>query len=121
MDNKTFKEMIKKHLVKQSFVLLNPNGREAIYKLYQGTSKPDKLYCHVWFIKDYELHKVVVDVSLSSWQTAWNKYIIQCQCANIDKIAIYQKALVEAPVQLKKYWKIKIDTVRFMLKDQRVR
>lgn len=121
MDSKIFKEMIKRHQVKQSFVLLNPNGREAIYRLYQNTSKPDKLYCCVWFIKDYELCKVVVDVNPSSWQIAWNKYVVACQHVNIDMIAGYQKALTEAPVHLKKYWKIKIDTVRFMLKDKRVR
>lgn len=122
MNNKAFKEMIKKHQVKQSFILLNPDVEESIYRFYQDTSDPEKLYCSTWLIDRVtnQLQKEVKQISKEEWLKYWHAYSLDCTRTDVFALDYFQKMSVEAPMHQRKYWKIKADTVLFMKKDQRI-
>lgn len=124
MDNKSFKEMIKKHQVKQSFVRLDPDeGKESLIRFYQDTSNPDLLYMHSWCIdpESNRLVKTVDQTDKGNWQYHWHKYVSQCMHADAYKVETYFEKSRTAPMQQRKYWLIKAQTVLFMQKDARVK
>ena len=121
MDNKSFKEMIKKHQVKQSFVCIDiDEGTESIYRFYQDTSNPNNLYCNKWYIKDGVLQKEIEQVNKGIWKYYWHKYVNSCLNADKYDLTYFKKMYEESPMEHRKYWKIKLETVLFMLKDQRI-
>lgn len=123
MDNATFKEMIKRHQVKQSFVMFGSKfGNESLYRFYQDTIYPDRLYMYVMFIDNSsgELVREVYTCVPDYWYHSWCNYVSTAVSVSKNCIKFYREAMEKAPEQVKEFWKLKISTVIFMLKDKRI-
>ena len=122
MDNKTFKEMIKKHQVKQSFVRIIDN--DTLLRFYQDTTNDDK-YIVIWKVNsdDKTIDKSVSKIENGEWVYHWHKYAAEVEhfrkTGSVNQYNIIISS--EEPMYRKKFDKIQADTLKFMLKDERIR
>lgn len=126
MENKAFKEMIKKHEVKQSFTRVMED-KECLLRFYQHTADPQQMFCCKWEVDPCsgKLDKSVEPLDIGTWKYHWHKYTAEVQeLKESDAPHDYTDAAFEqfkhAPMELKKYYLIKAETFQFMLKDKRV-
>lgn len=126
MNNDTFKEMIKTHRVKLSFVVLFNNyilhNGEEVWRFYQDTVCPENLYVYVMSLdKDTgSIIRSVTEITLYTWMHMWKEYVHFVKTVDKRHIEFYRKALERAPEQSKGFWRAKISTIIFMLKDKRI-
>lgn len=122
MDNKIFKEMIKKHLVKQSFVRIIDN--DTLLRFYQNTTNDDK-YIVTWKVNsdNKTTDKSVSIIEKGEWVYHWHKYAAEVEqfrkTGSVSQFGIILSS--EEPMYRKKFDKIQADTLKFMLKDERIR
>lgn len=119
MDNKIFKEMIKQHKVKQSFVRIRDDI--TLKRFYQDTTNNDKYLC-VWCDNGEEIVKTVTKIGDGIWTYHWHKYVSETLDlrSKVKDNLITRKNNDNCPMYRKKFEKIIFDTLIFMLKDKRI-
>lgn len=122
MTNKEFKQLIKKHQVKQSFCRLMPG---FILRFYKDTITED-IWCSKWRIIDDKAVEITVEpLDKEIWIFHWHKYVSEChnwreEVNQEPDLAAKITNLEQYPMQQRKYWKIWHSTLDFMLHDTRV-
>lgn len=122
MTNKEFKQLIKKHQVKQSFVRLLP---DIILRFYKDTVSED-LWCSKWEIEEDKSVKItVVPINKCVWAFHWHKYANECynlreEVNRESSIVFKTKDIEQYTMQQRKFWKIWYSTINFMTHDKRV-
>lgn len=122
MTNKEFKQLIKKHQVKQSFVRLLPG---IILRFYKDTITED-LWCSRWAIEEGKAVKItIVPIDRYIWAYHWHKYVNDCHNlrgkVNKESNLIFKtKDIEQYDMQQRKFWKIWYSTINFMIHDKRV-
>lgn len=131
MNSKTFKEMIKKHQVKRTFAYTggqHTGDPESITIWYVDTTDNTKVYSHMQEIIDGHLLKNIAEQDEVAYKRAWLWYKEQTamnRAGEQDTIAdinIYygmSRGEFETPMEHRKYYKLKAEILRFMLKDKR--
>ena len=74
MTNEEFKQLIKKHQVKQSFVRLLPG---IILRFYKDTISED-LWCSEWKAEGGSINVTVKPLDRYTWAFHWHKYVNDC-------------------------------------------
>lgn len=131
LENKAFKEMIKRHEVKQVFSLLNDpdeDGVPSMRRIYVSTTAPVKMYIQYLVLEDLSCYKSVIEIDDYTYNTYWQDYLKQAKHmqehpAAAEKEAAGCEAMQDDPethMSHKKFWKIRNNAVRFMLKDKRI-
>ena len=130
LENKTFKEMIKRHEVKQVFSLLEQPecGAIGMKRIYVSTTAPVKMYIQQLVLMDVSCYKSVTEIDDRIYNAYWCTYLKQAKymqehVAAAEKEAAGCEAMQDdpdTPMSHKKFWKIRADAVRFMLKDKRI-
>lgn len=122
MTNKEFKQLLKKHQVKQSFVRILGN---IIFRFYKDTVSED-LWCSKWEIEEDKSVKItVVPINKCVWSFHWHRYVNECRNlreeVNRESIIFSKtKDLEQYTMQQRKFWKIWYSAIDFMLNDKRV-
>ena len=123
---KEFKAMVKKHQCKQSFVrIIDTNDKHILNRFYQDTTN-NKRYVCCWKIEEGKLIRAAFEIDQGTWAYNWHKYTAEClhcrehQACTDKEIAATRSTIDEQPMEERKFWKIRADTLQFMLKDQRI-
>lgn len=122
MTNKDFKQLIKKHQVKQSFVRLLP---DIILRFYKDTVSED-LWCSKWEIEEDKSVKITVaPINKCVWAFHWHKYVNECRNLREEvnresSIVFKTKDIEQYIMQQRKFWKIWYSAIDFMIHDKRV-
>jgi len=124
--NKEFKAMIKSHQCKQSFVrIIDTSDKVILNRFYQDTVNNKKYVCG-WKIEDGELVRSVFEIDSGVWAYNWHKYTAAVVAVrnNLDETnrmidECYDKSR-NNPMEERKFWKVKAETLQFMLKDKRI-
>ena len=121
MTNKEFKQLIKKHQVKQSFVRLLPG---VILRFYKDTISED-LWCSEWKAEGGSVNVTVKPLDRYTWAFHWHKYTAECHNlrgeVNKELNLIFKtKDIEQYDMQQRKFWKIWYSTINFMIHDKRV-
>lgn len=126
IDIKEFKAMVKKHQCKQSFVrIIDTNDKRILNRFYQDTTN-NKRYACCWKIEEGKLIRAAFEIDQGTWSYNWHKYVSEVVAArnNLDETnkmidESYNKSR-NNPMEERKFWKIRTETLQFMLKDQRI-
>lgn len=126
IDIKEFKAMVKKHQCKQSFVrIIDTSDRRILNRFYQDTTN-NKRYVCCWKIEEGKLIRAAFEIDQGTWSYNWHKYVSEClhcrkHAAATDKEIVATRSTIdEQPMEERKFWKIRAETLQFMLKDQRI-
>lgn len=130
MNSKEFKQMIKKHQVKQTFCLPYkvPYDNFYLYRVYINTEDPSNMYVCEWKI-DYvarDISKVVRSITSEEYKNYLIRYKTLAADYKKDKFKLYNatayamKELEACPMYQKKFWQIALDTITFMPNDRRI-
>lgn len=127
MKNKDFKKMVKDHVIKQQFILLQ--GQDKLQRFYQTVEQPYKYYISEWSIKDGQLVRDNYETIYSTIVTGrmeFDEQVKQVQGdpdlakQEINDCRIKQSGYPseEIPMEQRKYWKLRAGAIEFMLKYQ---
>lgn len=124
MTNKKFKQLIKKHQVKQSFVRILGN---TILRFYKDTISED-LWCSKWKAECDSVNVTVEPLDRYTWAFHWHKYTTEChtlrECIKQVPDAVKNLAkyvgFEQYPVKCNEFHRILYSAIDFMLKDKRV-
>lgn len=129
-----FQEMVVTHRVKQSFVRLLRNPKtesEAVLRYFMDTVD-NKRYKLAYILenaeeyKDRKVIKTVSEVSEGAYKKAWHEYVNDCIVARLDKETMLNRANIlgryarRGPKKWSEFYRLRADTIRFMLKDKRI-
>lgn len=123
MTNKEFKQLIKKHQVKQSFVRIIGN---TILRFYKDTVSED-LWCSKWEVECGSVIVTVEQVDKYIWALHWHKYANEChnlresikQAPDAVKDLVKYVSFEQYPIMYR-FHKSLYSVIDFMLKDKRV-
>ena len=124
MTNKEFKQLIKKHQVKQSFVRILGN---IILRFYKDTVSED-LWCSTWKAVGGSVIVTVEQVDKCIWAFHWHKYANECRNLResikqapdaIKDLAKYVN-FEHCTIKRNEFNEIWYSAIDFMLKDKRV-
>ena len=124
MTNKKFKQLIKKHQVKQSFVRILGN---TILRFYKDTISED-LWCSKWKAECGSVTVTVEPLDRHTWAFHWHKYTTECltlrECVKQDTNAFKNLAksvdFEQYPIKCNEFHRTLYSAIDFMLKDKRV-
>lgn len=124
MTNKKFKQLIKKHQVKQSFVRIVGN---TILRFYKDTISED-LWCSKWKVECGSVNVTVEPLDKYTWVYHWHKYTAECLALreSIKQFPDEVKNLAKSvgfeqyTIMYNEFHKILYSAIDFMLKDKRV-
>lgn len=125
MDSKEFKQMIKQHKVKQTFCLPE---EDRIIRVYIDTENPEVMYKCAWSL-DYvssSIKKVTDIINISQYTALYNKY--KSYAVKLLNDDVYHACMLnqtvsllnECPMYQKKYYKVLLDTLSFIVNDRRI-
>lgn len=125
MKNKDFKKMVKDHIIKQQFILLQ--GQNKLQRFYQTVEQPYKYYISEWSIKDGQLVRDNYETIYSTMVTGRMEFEEEVKCVQgdpdlakqeINDCRIKQSGYPseEIPMEQRKYWKLRAGAIEFMLK-----
>lgn len=125
MDSKEFKQMIKQHKVKQTFCI--PED-DYILRVYIDTEDPEVMYKCRWSI-DYislSIKKTVDKITRAEYIDLYNKY--KAYALKLLNDDVYHACMLNQTVSLlnecqmyqKKYYKVLLDTLSFIVNDRRI-
>ena len=124
MTNKKFKQLIKKHQVKQSFVRILGN---TILRFYKDTISED-LWCSKWKAECGSVNVTVEPLDRCTWAFHWHKYTAEChtlregikQVPDVVKNLAKSVGFEQYPIKCNEFHRILYSAIDFMLKDKRV-
>lgn len=124
MTNKEFKQLIKKHQVKQSFVRIIG---KTILRFYKDTISED-LWCSEWKAEGGSVNVTVKPLDRYTWAFHWHKYTAECHNLREsikqvpDVVTNLAKYIYFEPytAMYNEFHKILYSAIDFMLKDKRV-
>lgn len=123
MTNKEFKQLIKKHQVKQSFVRIIGN---TVLRFYKDTILED-LWCSKWKVEYGSVSVTVEPLDKYTWAYHWHKYANECrnlresikQAPDAVKDLAKSVSFEQYPIMYR-FNKSLYSVIDFMLKDKRV-
>lgn len=123
MTNEEFKQLIKKHQVKQSFVRIIGN---TVLRFYKDTVSED-LWCSKWKAEAGSVNVTVEQVDKYIWAFHWHKYVNECrnlresikQAPDAVKDLAKFVSFEQYPIMYR-FHKSLYSVIDFMLKDKRV-
>lgn len=124
MTNKKFRQLIKKHQVKQSFVRVLGS---TILRFYKDTVSED-LWCSKWKAEWGSVNVTVESLDRYTWAFHWHKYTAECRTLRegikqapdaVKNLAKYV-GVEQYSIMYNEFNKILYSAIDFMLKDKRV-
>lgn len=119
MDSKTFKEMIKKHQVKQLFIL--DAGISKFYRIYIDTFGPKTIWKVTWEVTlNNKVDKFIDRIDYVTFEGIKELYKQQCKHDLTEYIAFVQEQFDNCVMEQKKFWLTKLRGLLFSVNDKRV-
>lgn len=125
MNSSEFKQMIKRHIVKQTFCIPREN---SLSRVYMSTDGSNKKYLVTWTCDTDNkcVNKDVIEISDEQYKELWNQYVDKCNwyikwyASFSDILSGVLQELNNCEMWQKKYWTVHRDTLMFMINDRRI-